>query len=50
MRSLFDGDFNSWRSLDHILGFFLKARHDLDFTECPAFPTIPPERQTLEYL
>ena len=32
MRFLFDGDFQTWKSLDYILGFFLKARQYLDFT------------------
>lgn len=36
MRSLFDGDFSTWKSLDYILGFFLKARRYLDFTESSA--------------
>jgi hypothetical protein len=36
MRSLFDGDFKTWKSLDYILGFFLKARQYLDFTEASA--------------
>jgi type I restriction-modification system DNA methylase subunit len=32
MRFLFDGRFGTWKSLDYILGFFLKARHYLNFT------------------
>ncbi|OAN73048.1 lactate dehydrogenase [Sulfitobacter sp. EhC04] len=36
MRSLFDGEFPTWKSLDYILGFFLKARRYLDFTEASA--------------
>jgi len=36
MRFLFDGDFKTWKSLDYILGFFLKARQFLDFTDASA--------------
>ncbi|WP_289036642.1 DNA methyltransferase [uncultured Roseibium sp.] len=32
MKALFDGQFKTWRSLDYILGFFLKARQFLDAT------------------
>jgi hypothetical protein len=33
MHLLFDGHFKVWKSLDYILGFFLKARQYIDFTE-----------------
>jgi hypothetical protein len=32
MRLLFDGNFETWKSLDYILGFFLKARQYIDCT------------------
>src|SRR3990167_7587632 len=36
MRLLFDGQFETWKSLDYILGFFLKARKYLDYTDASA--------------
>lgn len=36
MRLLFDGSFETWKSLDYILGFFLKARQYLDFSDASA--------------
>src|SRR5690606_9298663 len=36
MRLLFDGHFETWKSLDYILGFFLKARQYLDCTNASA--------------
>ncbi|MBJ7403391.1 MAG: class I SAM-dependent DNA methyltransferase [Bradyrhizobium sp.] len=36
MRLLFDGHFETWKSLDYILGFFLKARQYLDCTKASA--------------
>jgi len=33
MRLLFSEDFSTWKSLDYILGFFLKARRFIDFTD-----------------
>lgn len=36
MLLLFDGKFQTWKSLDYILGFFLKARQYLDHTNASA--------------
>lgn len=36
MQALFDGTFDTWKSLDYILGFFWKARQYLDHTSASA--------------
>lgn len=36
MLLIFDGKFDTWKSLDYILGFFLKARQYLDHTNASA--------------